>query len=684
MVKNVLLENNDIIYNLDYIVCMPQYDYDLYEAFEYSFKNVFVIKDNVSDTNKIVNFIKNNNIKKVILVDFLLEYNKIIKTIDLDIEIKFILTKALASITNFDIYSIVNSVFELHKKNVYKELGVLDINWFKCLKTKQGINVKYIRLDIQNIAQKNDMQLIKNNSNTIGILSEEYNADHSFFNQLSAIELNGKYIPNLKNDEKNIKDFCNVFNIKYKYSSNSDYEKYINENKVNLYINFTDSNNILFLKSMDASIPCILGNTCLLNDYHELKRLITVNSDDDVNEISEKIDNIIENKDKVLELYKNFRIDYSKKSKKDIHAFLNIEENVEDVLEEMNEKMLSVIVPVYNTEKYISDCIESIINSKFEDMEIIVINDGSTDNSEIVIKEYINKYPKIIKYIKQENHGLGNVRNVGLKNAKGKYIFSVDSDDTINVQFLKEAEKYMKNDVDMVICDWLSIPENGENFETAAIDYIFKDINPYKGLLYTTIMPSTCNKIIKRNIFKRIKYNYAEGLKYEDLSLNPIIMIEAKSIKYINKPYYEYKIRGNSIMRTNAGYNMIDVLELLDSRISNMYNNYCKINLEEFKYYTYTWRIEEFIFNQIYDMEDEEISEFVEYTISKIENILKEIYFSPMFTRCLDNFKNATRDYVNKRNQALKNGKLVEFLKKAKKEKNYIKITPPMFFYGEK
>lgn len=672
-----ILKNKDIIYNLDYIVCIPQYDYNLYDAFKYSFKNVILIKDNVSDVNNIISFIKNNNIKQVIFVDFLLEYNNVVKTIDLDIEIKFILTKTLASITNFDIYSIVNNVFELRKKNVFKELGVLDLNWYNCLKNK-NIEVKFLRLDIQNTAKNKNK-----NSNTIGIISDEYNANHSYFNELSAIKLNGKYVPNLKSSSNIIKDFSNVFNIDYKYSKETDCVEYIEENIINLYINFTDNNNMLFFRSMDASVPCILGNTNLLREYPELEKMVTVNSEDDINEISQKIDTVIENKEKILKLYKGFRIDYSKKSKKDINSFLGFEINSEEKRKE-NEKLLSVVVPVYNTEKYISECLESIINSKFDDMEILIINDGSTDNSEIVINKYVEKYPKIIKYIKQDNHGLGNVRNVGLKNAKGKYIFSVDSDDTINTQFLKEAEKYLKNDIDMVICDWLSIPENGNNFETPAIDYIFKDINQYKGLLYTTIMPSTCNKIIKKSLLKKLKYNYAEGLKYEDLSLNPIAMIEAESIKYINKPYYEYKIRGNSIMRTSAGYNMIDVLEMLDSRISNIYNNYCKIDLEEFKYYTYTWRIEEFIFNQIYDMEEEKIDEFVKYTISKIEKILKDLYLSKMFDKCLNNLKNTTKQYIIRRNKALEEGRLADFLKKAKKEEKYIKITPPMFFYGEK
>lgn len=675
-----ILKNKDIIFNLDYIVCIPEYDYNLYDAFKFSFKNVILIKDNISDINNIIAFIKRNNIKQIICVDFLLEYYNIFKTIDLDIEIKFILTKTLASMTNIDIYSIVNSVLELHKKNVFQKLGVLDINWYDCLKNR-NIDVEFLRLDIQNdLKQKN----IDKSSSTIGIISEEYNANHSYFNELSAIKLNGKYTPNLNSNSNIINDFTNIFNIDYKYSGDIDIEEYISNNIINLYINFTDNNNILFLKSMDQSVPCILGNTNLLKDFPYLQKSLTVKSDDNIDEIAEKIDQVIESREEIFNQYKDFRKEYSEKSKKSIKAFLGSIVYDDNDTSENNDILLSVIVPVYNTEKYISECLDSIIESKFDSMEILIINDGSTDNSEDIIKDYVEKYPKIIRYIKQENHGLGNVRNVGLKKAKGKYILSVDSDDTINAHFLNEAKRYIENDVDIIMCDWLSIPESGDSYETAALDYIFKDIIQYKGLLYTTIMPSTCNKIIKKSLFKKINYDYVEGLKYEDLSLNPIIMIKAESIKYINKPYYEYKIRGNSIMRTSAGYDMIDVLQILDDRINSLFGDYCKVNIEEFKFYTYIWRIEEFIFNQIYDMGKEKADEFIRYTISKIEHILKEVYLSERFEKYLVNVKETTKQYILKRNESLRNGNLLEFLNKAIEDKSYIKITPPMFFWGEK
>ena len=87
---------------------------------------------------------------------------------------------------------------------------------------------------------------------------------------------------------------------------------------------------------------------------------------------------------------------------------------------------VSVIIPVYNVENYVAKCIDSVLSFKHKDIEILIVNDGSTDGSEEVCMQYVKKYPDLVRYIKQENHGLGNVRNVILKNAKGKYIASID------------------------------------------------------------------------------------------------------------------------------------------------------------------------------------------------------------------------------------------------------------------
>ena len=115
---------------------------------------------------------------------------------------------------------------------------------------------------------------------------------------------------------------------------------------------------------------------------------------------------------------------------------------------------LSVIIPVYNTEKYLKKCLESVIKQTYKNLEIIVINDGSTDNSNKIIEKYVTKYPQKIKYIEQENRGQAYSRNLGIKLSKGELITFVDSDDYIERNMYKKMiELLERENSDMVICD---------------------------------------------------------------------------------------------------------------------------------------------------------------------------------------------------------------------------------------
>lgn len=113
---------------------------------------------------------------------------------------------------------------------------------------------------------------------------------------------------------------------------------------------------------------------------------------------------------------------------------------------------ISLIVPVYNTEKYLNKCIDSLINQSYDDIEIIIINDGSTDYSENLIKSYNDKR---IKYISKKNEGIGKTRNLGIEKSSGEYLAFVDSDDYLNENFCeKMLNKAITDDCDVVICDY--------------------------------------------------------------------------------------------------------------------------------------------------------------------------------------------------------------------------------------
>ena len=665
-------KNSNIIYNKKYVVILPTMSISYKEALEYSLGNV-VIFDNTNDLNSTIDFINRNNFNQIILVDYQLEYDDILKSLKKEHEIKIIYTKSMGAFSDPFIYSIFKSIMELKEKFNVNKIAFLDINLYNTFKDK-GIECCHLRLDIPISESTKEY-----NKKTIGILNCQDNPKHSFYNSLSSLKFK-EYIAKFINPSNEAKRFLKLFDIQNK-NVITDQELYEN-NLVNLYINFTDNNNLTFLKSMDLNVPCILGNNELIKNNKYLCSMLMVESDDSIDEKSSKIELVKKNRNKILNEYKLFRKNYIKESLKSVELFLGMKREQKIVSSE--DLLLSIIVPVYNTEVYLNSCLKSIIKALPKKIknntEILVINDGSTDNSEEVILKFRNKYPNLIKYIKQENHGLGNVRNVGLKNAKGKYIASIDSDDTINPKFFLEVIDVMEKDIDLVICDWLSVT-NDSKFITSAIEWVFNDINKYEGLLYTTIMPSTCNKIIKKSLYDNLKIKFIED-KYEDLSTNPFIMLEASTIKYINKPYYEYYIRSNSIMRSSAGYSMVDVLNKFDERLKK-YSDYINVDVDKFKFYTYSWRIEEFVLNQLYSVEEDKLEEFINYIYVNLYDVINEIINNKYYIERIESLPLEESNYVNQRNKAFTKKELKKFIMKARKNNKYYELNAPIIYFGK-
>ena len=659
----------DIIYNKKYLVIVPTMSEELLDSFEYTFGNSLLMKNDLDEISFYTQFINQNNFQQIIFVDFQLEYLELIDKLDEKHDIKFIFTKSLASLSDTFFYDVFKNIVKLYNQEKISAIGFLDNNLYQVLKKKYK-NIFYLLLDREECTSAQNK-----NDKTIGILNNQEDPKHSYYNELSAIKLLDGYTAKITKPSKVNKEFLKTFDIQYKVVKNA-----IKNNEINLYINFTNNNYLLFLESMDNNIPCILGNTSILDNNKKLKEYLVMKSDDDVNEIADRVKNAIKNKKEILKLYSDFRKEYKEETNKRVEKFTGIEKNIN--LKEMKyDKLLSVIVPVYNVEGYLAKSLQSILDARIDDMEILVINDGSKDNSEEIALKFQKKYPNIIRYIKQENHGLGNVRNVGLKEAKGKYIASIDSDDTININFFTDAEEYMNKNVDMIIYDWLTVTDK-EKYPTAALDYIYIGKNRYRGILYTTIMPSQCNKIIKKELYNRLKINYIED-KYEDLSTNPIVLMATETIKYINKPYYEYYIRSNSIMRSSPGYSMIDVIGKVNKRLEQ-YKKYCNLDLQEFKFNIFYWRIEQYIINPLFDLEGKELDKMIEYIEKNIKDLYLDLLNSKFGEKMINNIKNKKlQENIIKRNKMINKGELKEFIIKFKKQKEKYSLTPPIIVYGE-
>lgn len=207
---------------------------------------------------------------------------------------------------------------------------------------------------------------------------------------------------------------------------------------------------------------------------------------------------------------------------------------------------VSVIVPVYNVSKYIKRCMDSLVNQTLDDIEFIIINDGTKDDSEEIIKTY--KSDKI-KYYKRANHGIGNTRNFGLKHANGEYIGFVDSDDYIECDmFEKLYNKAKQDNLDIVVCDFY---RDNEESNTSSVDYIngFKNGNTNlkeQPDLINNINLSPWNKLYKRELIDVNSENFVETLKYEDAPFVIRMLDKAKMIGKIDKPLYHYMIHKNS------------------------------------------------------------------------------------------------------------------------------------------
>ena len=224
-------------------------------------------------------------------------------------------------------------------------------------------------------------------------------------------------------------------------------------------------------------------------------------------------------------------------------------------------KKVSVIIPVYNVENYLRKCLNSLVNQTLKDIEIIVVNDGTLDNSQEIIDEYVKKYPKKVVSIIQENGGQGAARNTGLLHAKGEYIGYVDSDDYVEENMYEELYKKAKEeDSDIVICGNNVVKENYEFLSKEDVD---------KEFLLGKM--AVWNKIYKKNIIVDNKIQFRSKVWYEDLDFTMKVYFSSKKISYVDKPLYNYLLREGSTMNNNNIKRNLELIEAFDSLI-----DYCK------------------------------------------------------------------------------------------------------------
>lgn len=233
---------------------------------------------------------------------------------------------------------------------------------------------------------------------------------------------------------------------------------------------------------------------------------------------------------------------------------------------------VSVIVPVYNVESYLEKCLNSLVNQTLKEIEILVINDGSKDDSQCIIDDFQNRFPYKIKSFSKENGGLSDARNFGLDRTSGDFIGFVDSDDYVsNTMFEEMYTLAQKHQAEMVICNLQKVDEHGtvtqkltqipnmsEKIDLKAHFSVFSDLSYF-----------ACNKLFKKELFQEKRFK--KGVHFEDIQLIPQLLLQCKTLAQTQNYHYQYLERSDSITKTHTekGLDILKAVEDVEVEFKN-------------------------------------------------------------------------------------------------------------------
>lgn len=236
----------------------------------------------------------------------------------------------------------------------------------------------------------------------------------------------------------------------------------------------------------------------------------------------------------------------------------------------MNDDLISVIIPIYNGEKYIENCLNSIINQSYTNLEIIVLNDGSTDNTLEILNEF-KKKDKRIKVIDKKNTGVSHTRNVGISTAIGKYLTFIDIDDWVEKDFIEELHKsIVRENVEVVRCNYFFVKNNKKQVrELNKLEYCKYDEKNINTPISNFLLSLEGNEnyvmlLMIKNDKEKILFN--ENLTYmEDVVFYFDLLSNKKSIYFINKALYNYRSNQESVTNSPEK-NIVLIKELFKER----------------------------------------------------------------------------------------------------------------------
>lgn len=296
---------------------------------------------------------------------------------------------------------------------------------------------------------------------------------------------------------------------------------------------------------------------------------------------------------------------------------------------------VTVIVPIYNVEKYLARCIDSLVNQTLNEIEIVLVNDGTKDSSGKIAMQYAKQYKEKIIYLEKENGGLSDARNYGLAYAKGEYIAFLDSDDYIEKDaYEKMYEKAKLENADYVECDFIWEYPNKKRK-----DKCYQYNNKKEMLAFARVV--AWNKLIKREIIEENNIRFPKGLRYEDIEFTYKLIPHLNKICYVDQCFIHYIQRKNSIANVQ-NEKTAEIFEILDNVIryykeKNLFEEYR--NELEYNYARYLLcsslkrickignkQIRKILIRQTWSKLNIEFPEWKENKILKDVHIKKNIY----------------------------------------------------------
>ncbi|MGF3075657.1 glycosyltransferase family 2 protein [Facklamia sp. P12955] len=235
----------------------------------------------------------------------------------------------------------------------------------------------------------------------------------------------------------------------------------------------------------------------------------------------------------------------------------------------MNHKLISIVIPVYNVENYLEKCVKSVLNQTYNKLEIILVNDGSTDRSKEICDELASS-DKRIKIINKENGGLSDARNVGISNSTGEYIGFVDSDDWIEHNMYETLlDSIENNNTEIAICGIYREYKNETKVEDNDNKILTSKQALKKLLIGDEIHDHAWSKLYRRSLFKNVRY--PKGKVYEDIRTTYKLFLNSNKVSLANQPLYHYRQRKGSIIRNGFSETKFEWLYAIQELLNEPY-----------------------------------------------------------------------------------------------------------------